>query len=241
MQLLSFAPMRLTRLLTIVAAIFLFNLTGGAQAQEIRDSLEVSEKLKPELALAFGAAFPQGDFTREVNTGLEGYLRFSFPIVSKNGLSIAVSGGASDFSSENQGTIVDTAGNTTSASQDLDYRSAFAHLGLQWTGSWQTFSLRPRLGITAGAHWVETMSTVKVTGAIVDSLSQTTQQTRPGLRLLLGSDWVLRNDVALAFEFHIDNVFKVAQYEVSDGVNPSGVVEKSVSYVSFLIGIVIPL
>lgn len=212
-----------------------------AHAQEIHDSLRVSEKLKPELALALGAAFPQGDFTREVNTGLEGYLRFSFPIVSKNGLSIALAGGGGDFSSENQGAIVDTLGNVTTASQDLDYRQAFAHLGLQWTGSWQTFSLRPRVGVSAGAHWVETKSTVMLTGVVVDSLSQTTQQTRPGLRLLLASDWVLRNNVGLSFEFHIDNVFKVAQYEVSDGVNPSGVIEKSVSYVSFLIGIVFPL
>ncbi len=231
--------MRTLRLL--LAPLALWVATDVSFAQEIRDSLEVSEKLKPEFAFAVGAAFPQGDFTREVNTGLEAYVRFSYPIVTKNGLSIAASGGASDFSSENQGAILDTSGAVTTASQDLDYRSAFAHLGLQWTGSWQTFSLRPRLGVSAGAHWVETKSTVMVTGVVVDSLSQTTQQTRPGLRLLLASDWVLRNNIGLSFEFHIDNVFKVAQYEVSDGVNPSTAVEKSVAYVSFLVGIVFPL
>lgn len=231
--------MRTLRLWLAVLALCVS--ADALRAQEIRDSLSVSERLKPELAFAVGAAFPQGDFTREVNTGLEGYIRFSFPIVTKNGLSISASGGGSDFSSENQGAIVDTSGATTTASQDLDYRSAFAHLGLQWTGSWQTFSLRPRLGVSAGAHWVETQSTVKVTGVVVDSLSQTTTQTRPGVRLLLASDWVLRNNIGLSFEFHIDNVFKVAQYTVSDGVNPSEVIEKSVSYVSFLIGIVFPL
>ena len=230
------------RTLRIWLAVLALGLSADAlRAQEIRDSLSVSERLKPELAFAVGAAFPQGDFTREVNTGLEGYIRFSFPIVTKNGLSVALSGGGSDFSSENQGAILDTSGAVTTASQDLDYRSAFAHLGLQWTGSWQMMSLRPRLGVSAGAHWVETQSTVKVTGVVIDSLSQTTNQTRPGLRLLLASDWVLRNNVGLSFEFHIDNVFKVAQYEVSDGVNPSGVIEKSVSYVSFLVGIVFPL
>lgn len=223
------------------ALVLLWASASTLRAQEIRDSLEVSERLKPELALAIGAAFPQGDFTREVNTGLEGYMRLSYPIVTKNGLSISAAGGAGDFSSENQGAILDTAGAVTTASQDLDYRQAFAHLGFQWTGSWQTFSLRPRVGVSAGAHWVETRSTVKVTGVVVDSLSQTTTQTRPGLRLLLASDWVLRNNVGLSFEFHIDNVFKVAQYAVSDGANPSETMEKSVSYVSFLIGIVFPL
>lgn len=213
----------------------------SVQAQEIRDSIVVNPKLRPEFGLTVGAAFPQGDFTRDVNTGLEVYGRFSYPIRTENGLSILLSGGASDFSSENQGAIIDTTGNLTSASQELDYRSVFTHLGLQWTGSWETFSLRPRLGISAGAHWVETQSTVKVTGVPIDSLAQTTHQTTPGIRLFLASDWVLRNNVALTFEFHIDNVFKVAQYQVSDGVNPSGVVEKSVSYVSFLGGLVFPL
>lgn len=229
------------RFISRLILLILCGAASAAQAQEVHDSVRVSEKLKPELALAAGAAFPQGDFTREVNTGLEAYMRFSFPIVSKNGLSIAASWGGSDFSSENQGTIVDTAGNFTSASQELDYRSAYAHLGLQWTGSWQMMSLRPRLGVSAGAHWVETNSTVKVSGAIIDSLAQTTHQTRPGLRLLVASDWVLRNNIGLSFEFHIDNVFKVAQYQVSDGVNPTGTIEKSVSYVSFLMGIVFPL
>jgi hypothetical protein len=225
----------------VVLALGLWLLPTLARAQEIRDSLEVSEKLRPEFALAVGAAFPQGDFTREVNTGLVGYARLSYPIVTRNGLSILAAGGASDFSSENQGAIVDTAGNVTSASQDLDYRSAFAHLGLQWTGSWQTFSLRPRLGASVGAHWVETRSTVRVSGAEVDSLQQTTHQTCPGLRFILASDWVLRNNVGLTFEFQIDNVFNVTQYEVSDGSHPADVVEKNVSYVSFLAGLTFPL
>jgi hypothetical protein len=213
----------------------------AARAQEIRDSLEVSGKLRPEFGIAIGAAFPQGDFTRNVNTGLDGYARFSYPIVSKNGLSIMAVGGASDFSSEDQGAIVDSTGNYTSATQSLDYRSASAHLGLQWTGSWQSFALRPRVGVSAGANWVETQSTVRVSGALVDSLTQTTNQTRPGLRLQLGSDWVLRNNVALTFEFKLDHVFKVAQYQVSDGVDPAGVIEKSVSYISFVAGLVFPL
>jgi hypothetical protein len=224
-----------------ILASGLWSLPAPGRAQEVRDSLEVSEKLRPELALSVGAAFPQGDFTRDVNTGLDVYARFSYPIVSKNGLSLLLAGGGTDFSSENQGAIVDTLGNITSASQELDSRSAFAHLGVQWSGSWQTSSLRPRLGLSAGAHWVETQSTVKVTGVPIDSLAQTTNQTCPGLRLFVGSDWVLRNNIALSFEFQIDNVYKVAQYEVSDGVNPSGVVEKSVSYVSFLAGLVFPL
>lgn len=212
-----------------------------AQAQEVRDSIEESGKLGPEFAFAIGAAFPQGDFTRDVNTGFDGYLRFSYPVHSENGLSILALGGGSDFSSENQGAILDSTGTLTAASQALDYRSAFAHLGLQWTGSWQTLVLRPRIGVSAGAHWVETRSTVKVSGALVDSLEQTTKQTRPGLSLELGSDWVLRNNVALTFEFKLDHVFKVAQYQVSDGVNPTGKIEKSASYVSFLIGLVFPM
>ena len=231
--------MRWTGLGILAAGLWSLPVTG--RAQDVRDSLKVSDKLRPELALAVGAAFPQGDFTREVNTGLEVYARISYPIVSKNGLSLLVAGGGTDFSSENQGAIVDTAGNVTSASQDLDSRSAFAHVGLQWSGSWQTSSLRPRLGISGGAHWVETQSTVKVSGYEIDSLAQTTNQTCPGLRLFVGSDWVLHNNIALSFEFQIDNVYKVAQYQVSDGVNPSDVVEKSVSYVSFLAGLVFPL
>lgn len=216
-------------------------LSTTASAQEIRDSLDVSEQPRMELAFALGAAFPQGDFTREVGTGVLGHGRLSIPIVSQNGLSLAASGGASDFTSDDQGVIVDTAGNVTSAQQELDYRSAFAHVGLQWTGSWQTLSLRPRLGISAGAHWIETRSLVRVSGTEVDSLVQSTHQTRPGLRFLLASDWVLRNDIALSFEFQIDNVFRVGQYEVSDGVNPTSVREQNVSYIAFLVGLVVPL
>ena len=231
------------RLAPLCWLCLLWMMPSQAVSQEIRDSVEVSEKLRPELAVAVGAAFPQGDFTRDVNTGLDTYLRFSYPIRSQNGLSLAVTGGGSDFSSEDHGAILDTSGGgtTTSATQKLDYRSIYAHLGVQWTGSWQTYSLRPRIGVSAGPHWVETKSTVNVAGAVIDSLSQTEQQTRPGLRLQLASDWVLRNNVALTFEFKLDHVFKVAQYEVSDGVNPSTVIEKSVSYISFLGGIVFPL
>lgn len=224
-----------------VLSAILFSASGAVRAQEIHDSLQVSGKLKPEFAFAIGAAFPQGDFTRNVNTGLDGYVRFSYPIISKNGLSIMAVGGGNDFSSEDQGAIIDTTGTLTSASQSLDYRAFSAHLGLQWTGSWQTFSLRPRVGVSAGAHWVETQSQVRVSGALVDSLTQTTNQTCPGLRLQLGSDWVLRNNVALTFEFKLDHVFKVAQYQVSDGVDPAEVIEKSVSYISFVAGLVFPL
>jgi hypothetical protein len=224
--------------LTVVMAM---GSVSPAAAQEIRDTILEVDKLRPEFSVAMGAAFPQGDFTRDVNTGLDGYVRFSFPIKSENGLSLLATGGGTDFTSENQGAILDTTGALTSASQSLDYRSAFVHLGLQWTGSWQQMSLRPRIGVSAGAHWVETHSTVTVAGAKIDSLDQTTSVTRPGIRLQLGSDWVLRNNLALTFEFKLDHVFKVAQYEVSDGVDPAGVVEKSVSYVSFLAGIVFPL
>jgi hypothetical protein len=216
-------------------------LVPNARAQEIRDSIEVSEKLKPEIGFAIGAAFPQGDFTRNVNTGLDGYLRISYPLKSDKGLSLMATGGGADFKSENQGGILDTLGNLTSASQEMDFRSAYAHVGLQWTGSWQEFALRPRLGISAGAHWTETKSSVTVAGVLVDSLTQTTQATRPGIRFQLASDWVLRNNVGLTLEFKLDHVWNVAQFEVSNGSEEADVVEKSVSYISFLVGLAIPL
>jgi hypothetical protein len=218
-----------------------FFLVSNATAQEIRDSVEVSEKLRPEIGFAIGAAFPQGDFTRNVNTGLDGYVRISYPLNSKKGLSLLATGGGADFKSENQGGILDTAGNLTSASQEMDFRSAYAHIGLQWTGSWQVFALRPRLGVSAGAHWTETKSSVIVGGGLVDSLTQTTQATRPGIRFQLASDWVLRNNVGLTLEFKLDHVWNVAQFEVSNGSEEADMIEKSVAYISFLIGLVIPL
>ena len=210
-------------------------------AQEIRDSLVVSEKLKPEIAFAIGAAFPQGNFTRNVNAGFDGYVRISYPLKSKNGLSLMWFGGATDFKAENQGGILDTAGALTPASQELDYRSAQAYVGLQWTGSWQALQLRPRVGIAGGAHWVETQSHVRVGGVLVDSLAQANSQTRPGLQFQLASDWVLRNNIALTFEFKINHVWKVAQFDVSDGNNTVSTIEKSVSYLSVLGGLVFPI
>ena len=227
------------RVAVLLATGLLF--VSNAGAQEIRDSIEVSEKLKPEVGFAIGAAFPQGDFTRNVNTGLDGYVRISYPLKSEKGLSLLVTGGGADFKSENQGAILDTAMNLTSASQELDFRSAYAHIGLQWTGSWQMFALRPRLGLSAGAHWVETKSSVMVSGVLIDSLTQTTQATRPGIRFQLASDWVLRNNIGLTLEFKLDNVWNVAQFEVSNGSEEADIIEKSVSYISFLVGLVIPL
>ena len=216
-------------------------LVSNVRAQEIRDSIEVSEKIRPEIGFAIGAAFPQGDFTRNVNTGLDGYVRISYPLNSKKGLSLLATGGGADFKSENQGAILDTAGNITSASQELDFRSAYAHIGLQWTGSWEVLALRPRLGISGGAHWTETKSSVTVGGGLVDSLTQTTQATRPGIRFQLASDWVLRNNVGLTLEFKLDHVWNVAQFDVSNGAEEADIVEKSVSYISFLVGLAIPL
>jgi hypothetical protein len=221
-------------------ALLAIALLGGAAGARAQGDTTVSRP-GPEIGFAIGGAFPQGNFTRNVSTGLDLYLRFSVPIKPSSGLSLYATGSGVDFKAENQGAILDSTGAVTSASQDLDFRSAAVHVGFQWAGAWEKGQIRPRIGVALGPHFVETKSQVRVDGLLVDSLSQANEQTRWGLRFQVGSEWVLRNNVGLTLEFKLDNIWNVAQYEVSDGTSPAEIQEKSVAYVSFLLGLMLPL
>jgi len=224
------------RIYAIAAAV----MWGGAAAHA--QDTTMSPSVRPEIAFAIGAAFPQGNFNRDVDAGLDGYIRFSFPVKPSAGFSLVAMGGGTDFKAQKKGSIIDTTlGTFTEASQNLDYRAAQAYFGFQWTGAWETGRLRPRVALSAGPNWIETKSEVTVDGALVDSLTQTSEQTRVGLRIQLGSDWVLRNNIGLTFEFKLDHVFNVVQYEVSDGTGPVSTEQKSVAYISILAGLVFPL
>jgi hypothetical protein len=224
-------------LCALVWACFL--IPGRVQAQ----SFEGEERgLGPEIGVAIGAAFPQGNFTRNVNTGLTGYLRFSFPIKPSSGLSLMALGSGVDFKTEEAGVVVDTSGGgRSSISQETDFRSAGAMFGLQWSGSWEKSVFRPRLGISGGALFIESASQVRVDGALVDSLRQTEEQTRFGLLAQLASDWVLQNNIALTFEFQLNQMFNVAQFTVVEETGAVTSESRNVAYVSFLIGLAIPL
>ncbi len=223
-----------------IYAIAAAAVMGGGVAAHAQDTT-ITSGVRPEIAFAIGAAFPQGNFNRDVDAGLDGYIRLSYPVKPSNGLSLVAMGGGTDFKAQNKGSIIDTSGTVTSASQDLDYRAAQAYLGFQWTGAWESMRLRPRVAVSGGANFIETKSEVTVDGLRIDSLTQTTEETRFGLRFQLGSDWVLRNNIGLTIEFKLDHVFNVVQYEVSDGTEPVSTEQKSVAYVSILAGLVFPL
>jgi hypothetical protein len=80
-----------------------------------------------------------------------------------------------------------------------------------------------------------------VDGALIDSLRQTQEQTRPGLLVQLASDWVMQNKVALAFEFQLNHMFNVAQFTVVEETGAVKSENAGVTYVSFLIGLSVPL
>ena len=90
-------------------------------------------------------------------------------------------------------------------------------------------------GLTLAADYAKGLE------ALIDSMTQTSEQTRFGLRAQLGSELVLRNNIGLTLEFKLDHVFNVLQYSASDGSSEAATEEKSVASISFLAGLVFPL
>ena len=151
-------------------------------------------------------------------------------------------GSGVDFKSEQFGQAIDTTGGgSASLSQQTDFKSLGAMLGLQWTGSWEKGVFRPRLGLSGGALFIESVSEVRADGVLVDSLGQSSEQTCFGLLVQIGSDWVMQNNVALAFEFQLNHMFNVAQFVAVDETGAVATENKGVTYVSFLIGLAVPL
>jgi hypothetical protein len=193
-----------------------------------------------ELTIALGPAFPQGDFTRNVSTGLDGQIRVGLHLRSVKGLTLIVGAIGADFAADDARVIVDTTGGTAVASQTTDFRVAGGHLGVQWAGPWTPGSIRPRFVLAPGLYLIESEATVRLVSESTDRISSSESESKFGIHAELGGDWMYRRSIGLNITLSSDQVFDVLQFEKATSSGEVKTTSKSVTYITLMFGATIP-
>lgn len=195
-----------------------------------------------EVSFSIGGVYPQGNFVKYADPGINLNAKGVFHIPSLESFSGWIDINFSEFSREETDIVIQVGNRVALPGTQTNSESAFSiHTGLQLGSSSKRGFFRPRAAIGPGFYIFSVTSSAKLDGDEDDLYSKSESQVRLGWRGAVGVDLFFVTKWGISFDFLFDQVVNLnhtLEYDQQSGALAK--TGKAAQFHSFMIGVVIP-
>lgn len=193
-----------------------------------------------ELGLAVGGIFPQGDFARYTDPGLNFMIRLNVHIPKVKAVSGWFDIGGSAFARDEDPVFLLVDDIALPAKKEESESGFYLHLGVQLGSASRRGFFRPRAALAPGLYIFNTRTTLRPLDYEEDLFANNNTQVRLGWRGAIGADFFFSTKWGISVSFLYDHVLNLHRVSDVDELGNTFTVSRSARFHSFMIGAVIP-